>query len=123
MDYPTCLVSLVLMTLYRMHLVLVTLYRMPLVLVTLYRMPSCLGDPLPYYFHLPCVDIAGQQYEELKKAKEDLKEEYSRERSHHKACKKECAALKAEYNNIRLKVATWVHTTFIQMVHMLWIMQ
>ena len=48
--------------------------------------------------------LPGQQYEDLKKAKEDLVEECAREKNAHKAYKKECAALKAEYNIIRLKV-------------------
>ncbi len=48
--------------------------------------------------------LPGQQYEDLKKVKEDLVDECAREKSAHKAYKKECAALKAEYNIIRLKV-------------------
>lgn len=50
-----------------------------------------------------CTSV-GQQFEDLKKAKEDITEECAREKSAHKAYKKECAALKAEYNIIRLKV-------------------
>ena len=44
------------------------------------------------------------QYEEMKKIKEDLEEELNRERSAHRHYKRECAALKDEYNNLRLKV-------------------
>ena len=40
----------------------------------------------------------------MKKAKEDVADEYAREKTAHKAYKKECAALKAEYNILRLKV-------------------
>ena len=47
---------------------------------------------------------AGQQFEELKKAKEDIAEECVREKSAHKTYKRECSALKAEYNILRLKV-------------------
>ena len=45
------------------------------------------------------------QYEELKKAKNDLEEDVIRERTAHKSYKKDCAALKAEYNNIKLRVS------------------
>ena len=44
------------------------------------------------------------QFEELKKAKEDITEECARERSAHKGYKKDYNALRAEYSNIRLKV-------------------
>ena len=50
------------------------------------------------------------QYEEMKKTKEDLEEELQRERSAHRHYKRECAALKEEYNNLRLKVRD--HDTF-----------
>ena len=58
----------------------------------------------------------GQQFEDLKKAKEDVVEECVREKSAHKAYKKECAALKSEYNIIRLKVrtsCTYIRTTYV----------
>ena len=45
------------------------------------------------------------QYEEMKKIKEDLEEELQRERSAHRHYKRECSALKEEYNNLRLKVS------------------
>ena len=51
-----------------------------------------------------CLLFPGQQYEDLKKVKEDLVDECSREKSAHKAYKKECAALRAEYSIIKLKV-------------------
>ena len=44
------------------------------------------------------------QYEEMKKVKEDLEEDISRERAAHRHYKRECTALKDEYNNLRLKV-------------------
>ena len=44
------------------------------------------------------------QYEDMKKVKEDLEEELLRERAAHRHYKRECAALKDEYNNLRLKV-------------------
>ena len=44
------------------------------------------------------------QYEEMKKIKDDLQEELQRERSAHRHYKRECAALKEEYNNLRLRV-------------------
>lgn len=51
----------------------------------------------------------GQQYEELKKAKEDVMEECAREKAAHRNYKKECAALKQEYSIIKQKVS--VHVT------------
>ena len=47
--------------------------------------------------------LAGQ-FEEMKKIKDDLEEELQRERSAHRHYKRECSALKEEYNNLRLKV-------------------
>ena len=40
----------------------------------------------------------------MKKVKDDLEEELQRERSAHRHYKRECAALKEEYNNLRLRV-------------------
>lgn len=60
------------------------------------------------FFYVLCVTVPlcpiGQQFDDLKKAKEDVVDECAREKSAHKAYKKECAALKSEYNIIRLKV-------------------
>lgn len=51
-----------------------------------------------------CIVRPTGQYEEMKKIKEDLEEELNKERSAHRHYKRECAALKDEYNNLRLKV-------------------
>ncbi len=53
------------------------------------------------------------QYEEIKKIKEDLEEELNRERSAHRHYKRECAALKDEYNNLRLRVHSEVYVQYI----------
>lgn len=76
------------------------------------------NDPLPfikfpYFVWWP----TGQQYEDLKKAKEDIVDECAREKSAHKAYKKECSALKAEYNIIRLKVQRILVVLYIKGGH------
>ena len=77
-----------------------------LIVLTLYQPSSCqliLHDAMCDVLYV-CLVSAGQQFEDLKKAKEDLVDEVAKEKSAHKLYKKECSALKAEYNIIRLKV-------------------
>ena len=65
-------------------------------------------------FH--CLIHAGQ-FEEMKKSKDDLEEELQRERSAHRHYKKECGALKDEYNNLRLKVCVCPACTCVSLLH------
>ena len=52
----------------------------------------------------------------MKKIKEDLEEELQRERSAHRHYKRECSALKEEYNNLRLKVGCSVTTAICKLL-------
>lgn len=60
------------------------------------------------------------QYEEMKKKLEDLEDELQRERSAHRHYKRECTALKDEYNNLRLKVRV-IRFSLLQFALSVWV--
>lgn len=51
----------------------------------------------------------------MKKIKDDLEDELQRERSAHRHYKRECSALKDEYNNLRLKVELIIYSSSLHM--------